>query len=92
MVILIIDKDGVGAFEGKCQTPISANIDRPVTREITMKLVKLPARSVHILGPNRIIKGEQLNTQFLRVLRLDTSLRSCLKELLDTAMPEVLDH
>ena len=55
MIILIIDKHCIGAFEGKSETPISADIDRPVPYEITLKLVKSPTRSVHILGADRII-------------------------------------
>lgn len=53
-----------------------------------MKLVKPPTGSVQIFWLDRITKSEQLETQLLRMLRLN----SRLKELLDTAMPEALDH
>ena len=60
--------------------------------EVALKLVKPPTWSVQIFWLDRIIKSEQLETQLLRMPRLNPRLRSGLKELLDTAMPEALDH
>ena len=92
MIVLIVDQDRVGSLKRESQPPVTTYIDRPMTGEIAVKLVKSPAGSVHIFGTNRIIKSKQLNTQLLSMLRLNARLRSGLKELLDTTVSEVLDH
>jgi len=39
VIILIIDQNGIFAFKRKSQTPIPADIDRPVTGEFTFQLM-----------------------------------------------------
>ena len=92
VIVPIIDEDRVAVFEGKCQPPISADIDRPMAFHAASKRVKPPAGSIHILRTGRVVQSEKLAVQLFGMLCLDARFRSSLKELLDTSVPEALYH
>jgi hypothetical protein len=51
-----------------------------------------PAGRVHVLLGFGVVQRSQLQAQFVRMLRLNLRFRSGFEELLDTLMPEALDH
>ena len=51
-----------------------------------------PTRGIHVLRLSRIVQSEELFAQSLGMSRLNSGSRSRLKELLDTLMPEALNH
>jgi hypothetical protein len=60
--------------------------------QLAVQRMTFPARPPHILNSNRFIQNIKLNRKPGRMLRLNPRLRSRLKELLYTLMPETLDH
>ena len=60
--------------------------------ECATERVHSPAGSIHVLWALRTVKGEQLLAEPFGMTRLDFRLRSRQKELLDTFVPEALDH
>ena len=92
MIILIVDQDSVFTFEGKCQTPISADAYGPVLLQRTFQWMKPPTRRIHIGRSFRVIEGEELKPQLIRVSGLNSSLRARSKKAFDATMPEALDH
>jgi hypothetical protein len=58
--------------------------------EIAAQEMQPPARRVHILRGFGVVQRGKLQSQFVRMVRLDFRLRSCLEEPLDTLVPEAL--
>jgi hypothetical protein len=92
MVVLIVDQEGVLAFEHERQTPVAADRYRPMAFERAVQRMKLPAGSIHVFRRSCVVQGEKLPPEPFGVIRLDLRLRSGAKELLDTFVPEALDH
>ncbi len=63
-----------------------------MTGEFSFELVQSPTRSIHIIGPIRIVECEELSAQFLGMFRLDAGFRTRLKEPLNAMMPKGLYH
>jgi len=92
MIILIIDEYDVLVVKRKRQSPISADINRPVAFQFPMQRMESPARRVHIAGPSGVIKSKELPSQLFGVLRLNTGFRTAPKKSLDTGMSKALYH
>jgi hypothetical protein len=92
MVILIINQNHVLAFDHERQTPVATDCHRPMTFELAVQGMQLPAGSVHVSRRSGIVQGEKLLPEPVAVTRLDLRLRSGAKELLDTFVPEALNH
>ena len=58
VIILIIDENRIFAFECKCESPITADIYRPVAIEFTSQLMQTPPWSVHIFSHPRIVQSK----------------------------------
>ncbi len=48
MIVLIIDQNGILAFEGERQSPVTAHRYRPVSGKVTVQRMKPPPRPIHI--------------------------------------------
>jgi hypothetical protein len=92
MVILIIDQNRVLAIEHECHAPIAVDRPRPMAFERAVQWMKLPAGSVHVFRRSCIIQREKLLPEPFGMARLNLRLRPGAKELLDTFVPEALDH
>jgi hypothetical protein len=92
MVILIIDQDRVLAVEHERQAPIAVDRHRPMVFERTVQRMKIPAGSIHIFRRSGVVHREKLFPQPFGIVGLDLRLRTRAKELLDTFVPEALDH
>lgn len=92
MVILIVDENRVLAFKGESQTPIAVDFHAAVSLEIAAQGVQFPSWSTHVargLGP---IQLKELEREVGSVCGLNSRFASGGEELLDSAMPEALDH
>ncbi len=92
MVVLVVHKHGILAFESEGEPPIAAHGHRPVPFQAAMQRMQLPAGSVHIFRRLSIIQGEQLPPEPLGMAGVDFRLRACPEELLNALMPEAPDH
>jgi hypothetical protein len=92
VVILIIDKHRVLAFERKRQTPIAAHAHGPMPLQLATQSMTFPARPLHILNSDCIIQNVEFNGKPCRVLWLNACLRASLEELLDAFVPKAPDH
>ena len=92
MIVSIIYKDRVAVVECKRQSPVTANIDRPVAFQNTSQWMKPPPGSVHVVWPFGIVQCEQLLAKPFGMLGLNTGFRSFRKELLDTSVSKALYH
>jgi hypothetical protein len=88
VIILIINQHRVFALKLKSQSPVATDVDGSMLGERAPKTMQFPSWGIHIRGRLCAIQSEQLQPQFLRVLGLDSGLRSGAKESLDSAMPE----
>ena len=92
MVVPIVHQHGIFPFEGKRQTPVAADIHRPMPFEIAAQGMQPPPVRVHVLLGFGVVQRGQLQSQFVSMMRLDFRLGSCFEELLDTFVPEAPDH
>ena len=92
VVVSIVHEHGIFTLEGECQTPVAADIYRPMPLKLAEQGVQSPARRIHVLWRLRIIQRKKLLPQPLGMVRLDFRLRSSPEELLDTLVPEALYH
>ena len=92
MIILIINQNRILTFKRKCQTPVTADIDRPMSGKIAMRLVKPPARSVHVFRRFCVIKGKELPPKPLRMFWLNTCLRPMPEKSLNAFMSKAFYH
>ena len=92
MIILAVHQHRVFALKKERKTPVAADIHRPMTFQVTVQWMQPPAWSVHVLWPFRVVQGEQLLPQLLRMLGLDSGLGARLKESLHTLVPEGPDQ
>jgi hypothetical protein len=60
--------------------------------EVTLQGMKIPSCPAEVGGRLRVIQRKKLNGQLRSVRRLNPSPASRLEKLLDTRMPEALDH
>lgn len=92
MVVLIIDEDGILPIEPKCKSPIPINANRPVGRKVFGQSMKLPSGNVHLFGPCGSIQESKLVKELRGMARLNSSLRTGQKELLDPLIPKAAYH
>jgi hypothetical protein len=92
MIISVIHKHGIFAFECEGQSPISAYVNRPMAMQVTVQRMQPPSRSIHILCPAGVVEREELQPQSRGMLRLNAGLGAFSKEPLDTLVPEALYH
>src|SRR5277367_1014661 len=92
VVVLVINQDRVSAFKRESHTPISIHRHSPMAGQIILERVPVPARQIHIRGADGPIKSEQLQAQFLRMVRLNASLRSRAEEPPQSVVAPTLDH
>jgi hypothetical protein len=62
MVIAIIHEHGVFAFEGENQPSILVHPYRPMTVQVALERVTLPAGQIHVAGCLRSIEASELQT------------------------------
>lgn len=60
--------------------------------EIAVQRVQRPPWSIHVAGSSGTVQLEQLNRQFGGMGRLNSSFASSSEKLLDSTVPEALDH
>jgi len=60
MIILIIDQNGIIAFESECQSPVTAHRYRPVPGKVTVQRMKPPPRHIHIRRASGRIEPPEL--------------------------------
>ena len=92
MVVAIVNQNGVFSLKCEGESPIAADIHRPVTFEIAMKRMKPPSRSVHIFRRSGIVQGEELFPQPFGMTGLNLRPRSAPEEQFDSLMAEASDH
>src|SRR5437879_12133037 len=86
VIILVIDQYGIITLKLKSQTPIAADIYRPMPRKLTSQRMETPARSINVLRLHRIIEGKKLPSQLIGVFRLNAGLRTIFKGLLNSTV------
>jgi hypothetical protein len=88
VVIPIVHQHGIFPFKGERQTPVAADIHRPVALQIAAQGMQPPDGRVHVLRGSGVVPRGQLQFQFVGMMRLDFRLRSDVEEPLDTLVPE----
>lgn len=76
MVILIIDKLGVGADKPEGDTPVPVDPNRPVAFQITLQRVQLEGRQVHVIRPCRDIEQAENVSELLHMGSLNALRRA----------------
>ena len=92
VIVPIVDENCVLAIEREDHSPVAVHFHRPVASEFPLEGVKMPTGHVHRGGSGRAIQNYKLALQLVCVSRLNTNLRSSLKELFQPGVPERLDH
>ena len=92
MIISIIHNKGISVMEHKNNSPIAGHSNRPMTFEISLQWVKVRAGEAHILYGCCGIEPVQNVRKLLRMLRLDSLLRSIVEEVFQTLVAEAFDH
>src|SRR5208283_473985 len=70
VVILIVHEDRVFTLKGEGQPPVAADADGPVSFEVSLQRMPVPAIPVHIQRRRCQIQGSELDAQSGFVLRL----------------------
>ena len=92
MVILVVDQDGILAFERERDPPVPADRHRPATLELAFELMEPKTRQVHVLRYSRGGKPTKHQPQSRRLVRADTGPVSSEKEAFKSTMPEANYH
>jgi len=92
VIVLIIHKHDVFTVKREGQTPVAADIHRPMTLQITVQSMQPPAGRIHIFRNFGVVQREELFAKPFCMLRLDTRLRACLEEPLYAPVPEASYH
>jgi len=74
VIVAIVDKNCILAFEKKGYSPVAADPNRPMSCKITFKLVKMPPWRVHIERFDSFIERKQLVFQLAGMGGLDSCL------------------
>jgi len=82
VIVPIIHQHGVFTVKREGQTPVAANIHRPMSFQITVQSMQPPARRIHIVRGFGVVQRKKLFSKSFCVLRLDARLRACLEEAL----------
>lgn len=71
MIILIIHQNGILTFKPKSQTPVSIDLDGPVTSQLALQRVQIPSGEVHAVRASGAIQNCQLIFEFDCMSRVD---------------------
>lgn len=89
MIVLIVDKDCVPVVEAESEPPIAVYLYRPMSRQFSSQRVEVPPGKIHAQRIACPIQGKQLHGELLDMRRLNPSLRSRLKELLQPTIKKL---
>lgn len=76
MIILIIEKFGIGADKAERHAPIAIDPHRPMPLQIALQRVQFEGRQMHIRWPRRHVEQAQDIANFLRMSSLNASRRA----------------
>jgi hypothetical protein len=74
VIVLVLDENGIRAFEREGQPPVFIDTHGPMTCEFALEGVQPPPGQMHIRGSRRSIEPSKLQSEALGVLRLDARL------------------
>jgi hypothetical protein len=92
VVILVIDKICILAFEPERETPISAHSDGPMSLQVTSQWMQVIARRIHISGAGSRIQRKKKFSQSICMFWLNASLRAGFGKELYAFVSIALDH
>ena len=92
MVVLVIDRIGIGTGKNKGNSPVSAHPDRPNTLPVPLERVQYQSGQRHVLWLCRCTQLGKNEAQPISVLRLYPRLAASLEESLQPLVPESADH
>jgi hypothetical protein len=92
VVIQIVNQHGVTILERKSQSPVSADSDRKVPRQITGQSVESPSWRIHVFGNARNFQTRKLPSKPRRMARHNASPAAGFVVALEAFVPEGSDH
>ena len=92
VIVLVVHEYGIFNLERKGESPVLVDPHGPVSFHLALQRVQSPARERHVCGRFRTVEAGQLQTQPLRVRRLNSGFTTRLKIDLKVPMSEGFDH
>ena len=90
MIVLIVDQDSMFFFKRKRQTPVSADSDCMMVRQLSGQRMQFPTMHVHVFCGFGGVQSRQQPCDFSRMAGLYACLASCFKERLQALWLNVL--
>ena len=92
MIVLVAHIAALVTVEHECDSPVSIDIDCPLTFAATLELMQSETRGVKIADIRSNIQSRQDSTDLLDVTGVDTSDIASFEESLQTTVFEADDH
>ncbi len=89
---MVIEQNHIAAFEGKGLAPVAADVGCPMSRQISLQWMQVPAWQIDIPRTGGPIEDRQLSGELSSMSGLNASFVAMEKEALKAFVPERFDH